>query len=197
MSFAIVIHSSTDEPPVKKLKFALEDIPIHSPTPLNLVRPTIINNIPYEQFTTFEDGQMKQLMPFLEQGGSAPKISNIHQFSTAGECPLTIEEAKAQMKEIKSEWLELFLLASRGQSKSNDQLLKNIKAKFQWVVTQAEKVGIPHPPQLSEFELPSIEKKSDKKRKRMDKLIQEVFVNEDIVVDRMHRNLVPPSGVVA
>nr|GEU98967.1 hypothetical protein [Tanacetum cinerariifolium] len=37
---------------------------------------------------------------------------------------------------------------------------------------------------------------SKKKRKRSSKLIKEVFVKEDIVVDGMHRNLVPPPGVV-
>ncbi|GKD87631.1 hypothetical protein Tco_1358785 [Tanacetum coccineum] len=37
---------------------------------------------------------------------------------------------------------------------------------------------------------------SEKKRKRSSKIIKEVFVKEDIVVDGMHRNLVPPPGVV-
>nr|GFB46945.1 hypothetical protein [Tanacetum cinerariifolium] len=40
-------------------------------------------------------------MPLLEQGGSAPKISNLHQFRAAGKGPLTIKESKAQMKEMK------------------------------------------------------------------------------------------------
>ncbi|GKF57135.1 hypothetical protein Tco_0170672 [Tanacetum coccineum] len=34
------------------------------------------------------------------------------------------------------------------------------------------------------------------KRKRIAKVIHEVFIKEDIVVDGMHRNLVPPAGVV-
>ncbi|GKC24336.1 hypothetical protein Tco_1026486 [Tanacetum coccineum] len=62
-----------------------------------------------------------------------------------------------------SEWLELHALASKRQSTSNDQLLKNQKAKFQWVATQAEKLGVPPTPQLTAFEITPVEKK--KKRK--------------------------------
>ncbi|GJS23261.1 hypothetical protein Tco_0451893 [Tanacetum coccineum] len=129
MSSALVVHSSVDEPPVKKLKVVLEDIPIPSPTPLNLVRPNIINNIPYDQYTTnlfisgsfdfsltphpkvadkgngiaqtFEDDQLKQLLPFMDEGGSVPKLPNLQQFSTSGEGQMTLEDTKAQMEEIK------------------------------------------------------------------------------------------------
>ncbi|GKB33234.1 hypothetical protein Tco_0872635 [Tanacetum coccineum] len=65
-----------------------------------------------------------------------------------------------------SEWLEVHALASK------------------WVKTQAGKLGIPPPPQLTTFGLTASE------------LIKEVFMKEDIVMDRMHRNLVPPLGVV-
>ncbi|GJY01025.1 hypothetical protein Tco_0359177 [Tanacetum coccineum] len=50
ISFALVIYSPNDEPPAKKLKVVLEDYSIPSPTPLNSIRPTIIDNIPYKQF---------------------------------------------------------------------------------------------------------------------------------------------------
>ncbi|GKA27944.1 hypothetical protein Tco_0714112 [Tanacetum coccineum] len=80
MSSTLVFHSSADEPPVKKLKVTDKGKGIAQ---------------------TSEDDQMKQLLPLLEQGGSAPKISNLHQFSVAGEGPITLEEAKAQIKEIK------------------------------------------------------------------------------------------------
>ncbi|GKD29338.1 hypothetical protein Tco_1240116, partial [Tanacetum coccineum] len=64
-------------------------------------------------------------------------------------------------------------------------------AKFQWVLTHAKSLGIPPPPELSTFRV-SI---TDKKRKRSSEILKEVFVNEDIVVDGMHRNLVPPPRV--
>nr|GFC47717.1 hypothetical protein [Tanacetum cinerariifolium] len=54
------------------------------------------------------------------------------------------------------------------------------------------KLGIPPPPQLIAFELPT----ASKKRKRRAKVIQDVFVKENIVVDGLHRNLVPSAGVV-
>nr|GEW52333.1 reverse transcriptase domain-containing protein [Tanacetum cinerariifolium] len=58
-----------------------------------------------------------------------------------------------------SKWIELHALASKRQSKSNDKLLKNLKAKFQWVVTQAGKLSIPPLLQFIAFELPPEEKK--------------------------------------
>ncbi|GKA56005.1 hypothetical protein Tco_0755077 [Tanacetum coccineum] len=52
-----------------------------------------------------------------------------------------------------SEWVEVHALASKVRSKSNDLLLKNLKANFQWVKTQVAKLSIPLPPQLTVFEL--------------------------------------------
>ncbi|GJX86727.1 hypothetical protein Tco_0337501 [Tanacetum coccineum] len=52
------------------------------------------------------------------------------------------------------EWLELHALALKKQNDTNDQLLKNLKAKFQWVETAAGKLSIAPPPQLTTFELP-------------------------------------------
>ncbi|GKA64890.1 hypothetical protein Tco_0764597 [Tanacetum coccineum] len=45
-------------------------------------------------------------------------------------------------------------------------------------VTQDGKLGIPPPPQLTTFELPSAEKKSDKKRKRRTELIHKLVYDE-------------------
>nr|GEW66550.1 putative ribonuclease H-like domain-containing protein [Tanacetum cinerariifolium] len=91
-----------------------------------------------------------------------------------------------------SEWLKVYALASKVTRKSNNVLLKNLKAKFQWVKTQAKNFRVPPPPELSAFRL-SIAKM---KRKRSSKIFKEVFTKEDIMIDGMHRNLVPPSGVV-
>nr|GEY44453.1 hypothetical protein [Tanacetum cinerariifolium] len=91
-----------------------------------------------------------------------------------------------------SEWLKVHALASKVTRKSNNVLLKNLKAKFRWVKTQAKNFRVPPPPELSAFGL-SIAKM---KRKRSLKILKEFFTKEDIMVDGMHRNLVPPSGVV-
>ncbi|GJU60742.1 hypothetical protein Tco_1238508 [Tanacetum coccineum] len=91
-----------------------------------------------------------------------------------------------------TQWLELHILASKRQNATNDQLLKNLKAKFKWVATTADKLGLPPPPQLTESELPP----TKQKRKRRFEVMEKVFLKEDIVVDGMHRNLTVPDGVI-
>nr|GEZ94585.1 hypothetical protein [Tanacetum cinerariifolium] len=102
------------------------------------------------------------------------------------------KESEKKLKKVmtpdQSEWTEVHTLASKKNSKANDILLRNLKGNFEWIKTQAEKLGIPPPPKLSAFGLSAAEKK----RKRSSKIIKEVFVKEDIVVDEMHRNLIPP-----
>ncbi|GJV12877.1 hypothetical protein Tco_1354418 [Tanacetum coccineum] len=250
MSSALVIYSSDEEPPAKKFKVVLEEYLVPSPTPLNSIRLTVIDNIPYEKFTAnlFSSGS------FEFSPTPSPKVSDkgkgIAQTSkddqlTAEEGLLTLEEAKLQIKygvnkstlsalkkllkkrskkmieeynhcitfidgphritkfsyrvnnstkkatmRIKrnnqplnltvydkfmlkkltfTEWLELHDLATKVKIKSNDQLLKNLKAKFHWVATQAGKLGIPILPELTEFELPLV----SKKRKRTAEIIKE------------------------
>ncbi|GJS35680.1 retrovirus-related pol polyprotein from transposon TNT 1-94 [Tanacetum coccineum] len=90
-----------------------------------------------------------------------------------------------------SEWLEVHALASKKTRKSNDMLLQSLRAKFQWVMNQAKKLGLPPPPALATFGM-IVE---DKKRKRT-KLIKEVFMTKDIRVDRMDRNFIPFPRVV-
>nr|GEZ86603.1 hypothetical protein [Tanacetum cinerariifolium] len=68
----------------------------------------------------------------------------------------------------------------------------NQRLNLKWVATQAGKLGIPPTPKLTTFELPSV----SKKRKRMVEIIKDVFFKDGIVVDGMHRNLVPSEGVV-
>nr|GEW07496.1 hypothetical protein [Tanacetum cinerariifolium] len=90
MLSALVMHSA-DEPPVKKLKVVLDDIYIPSPTPVNSIRPTIIDNILYEQFAE----------NLFSSGGSVLKLPNLQQFSPSREGQMTLKDAKTQMKEIK------------------------------------------------------------------------------------------------
>nr|GEX41842.1 hypothetical protein [Tanacetum cinerariifolium] len=103
---ALIVQSPSEEPPAKKLKFMLEDFSIPSPTYLNSIRPpTVINNIPFEKFSAnlfsssssefsltspvkvdkkgkgkaqvIDDDQLKQLLPFMDEGGSDPKLPNL------------------------------------------------------------------------------------------------------------------------
>ncbi|GKB82125.1 hypothetical protein Tco_0949020 [Tanacetum coccineum] len=99
---------------------------------------------------------------------------------------------KFRLKTLRfSEWLEVHALASKTKSKSNDMLLQSLRAKFQWVLSQAKALGIPPPPELSTFGVTI----TNRKRKRSSEILKEFFVNEDMVVDGMHRNLVPPLGI--
>ncbi|GJT83624.1 hypothetical protein Tco_1057966 [Tanacetum coccineum] len=90
-----------------------------------------------------------------------------------------------------SEWLEVHALASKKPGKSNDMLLQSLRAKFQWVMDQAKKLGLPPPQALATFGMTA----EEKKRKRT-QFLKEAFVTEDIRVDGMNMNLIPPPVVV-
>ncbi|GJU30837.1 hypothetical protein Tco_1174426 [Tanacetum coccineum] len=111
----------------------------------------------------------------------------IKKFGTFTGSHMTIKDAKAQMEEIKR------LAALKCEKEEYEKRLKVLTPKeLEWVKTQAEKLGIHPPPQLIAFGLSA----SEKKRKTSSEIIKEVCVKEDIVVDEMHRNLVPPPRVV-
>ncbi|GJV56825.1 hypothetical protein Tco_1457830 [Tanacetum coccineum] len=287
-----------DEPPFKKLRILVPNPKIPSSTPLKSlipqgIRPPIVINMPLDQFTNSlfnttssefsptpfkddkgkgvasEEGPLKKLILLIDEGGSAPKLLNLKQFSLFGK-KMTLEETKAHMeaikrleflktekeksekrlkvltpKELEAHAAELTAYEAKRskilqeynhcitfranplpitkigykvnnstkeasmritrynlplnltvRSKSNGLLLKNLKAKFQWVKTQAAKLGIPSPPQLTVFELPPAKRKVGIKRKRRYELIHEVFVKENIIVDGMQRNLTLLKGVV-
>nr|GEZ51731.1 hypothetical protein [Tanacetum cinerariifolium] len=88
-----------------------------------------------------------------------------------------------------SEWLEFHALAFKKTRKSNDMVLQSLRAKFQWVINQSKKLRLPPPPTLATFGMTA----EDKKRKRTE-FLKEVFVTENITVNGMHRNLIPPLG---
>nr|GEX28753.1 hypothetical protein [Tanacetum cinerariifolium] len=58
-----------------------------------------------------------------------------------------------------SEWLEVHALASKKTGKLNDMLLQSLRVKFQWVMDQAKKLGLPPPPALATFRMTPEEKK--------------------------------------
>ncbi|GKE41948.1 hypothetical protein Tco_1469232, partial [Tanacetum coccineum] len=125
------------------------------------------------------------------------KVMTPEQLKAQKEVLATYEAKSAKMMEEYNHCITfrddpLTITKFSYRTKSNDQLLKNLKAKFQWVGTQAGKLGIPPPSQLTAFEHPT----TLKKRKRKTKIIHEVFVKENIVVDGMQRNLSIPEGVV-
>nr|GEV61078.1 hypothetical protein [Tanacetum cinerariifolium] len=90
-----------------------------------------------------------------------------------------------------SEWLEVHALASKKSGTSNNLLLQSLRAKFQWVINQAKRLGLSSPPELATFGL-TVEAKE---MKRTD-LIKEVFVTENVWVNGMDMNLIPSLGIM-
>ncbi|GJW54033.1 hypothetical protein Tco_0098118 [Tanacetum coccineum] len=92
---------------------------------------------------------------------------------------------------------EATMRITRNHDPLNVMVYEKFKLKtlrfIEWleVITKAKKLGLPPPPELAHFGKPA----EDRKRKRT-KILHEVFVKENIVVDRMHINLIPPLGVV-
>ncbi|GJU49095.1 hypothetical protein Tco_1218650 [Tanacetum coccineum] len=90
-----------------------------------------------------------------------------------------------------SEWLEVHALASKTSGPSNNLLLQSLRAKFLWIINQAKRLGLPPPHKLVTFGLTA----EEKKRKRVE-FIKEMFMTEDVIVDGMNKNLIPPLGAV-
>ncbi|GJW54682.1 hypothetical protein Tco_0098767 [Tanacetum coccineum] len=93
----------------------------------------------------------------------------------------------------------IMLLMKQGGSALNLSILKRFRTPeegpmtIKEIATIAEKLNIPPPHQLTDHELPPAERK----RKRTNKILKEVFVIKDVVVDGMHRNLNPLQGITS
>nr|GEW70488.1 hypothetical protein [Tanacetum cinerariifolium] len=123
-------------------------------------------------------------MPFMEEGGSDPSLSNLQHFMAAVEFPMIHEEAKLQMQEANR-------LADLKAEREKDDPLPITKFNYR-VATTADKLRLPPPPQLTAFKLPPAEKK----KKRRVEMIHEVLVKKNLMIDGMQRNLVSPTTVV-
>nr|GEX72240.1 hypothetical protein [Tanacetum cinerariifolium] len=95
--------------------------------------------------------------------------------------------------------MEATMRITRGKDPLNVNVYDKFKLNtlgfiewLEWVLSQAKALGIPPPPELSTFGV-SI---NDKKKKRSSDILKEVFVQEDIVIDGMHKNLVPLPDIV-
>nr|GEZ18989.1 hypothetical protein [Tanacetum cinerariifolium] len=212
----------------KKFKIMTPILNFPTPTPLcSIPSKHMMKTAPHQdsvqEFTDKDLGKGKGvdieepinvLVPFVDEGGSNPKMPSLKPFMNI-EGVSTQEEFIKQLTEIKrladlraqeeelekalkklrmlgfSEWLEVHALASKKSSKSIDSLLQSLKSKFQWVLNQVKNLGLPPPPALATFEMTT----KDKKRKRNETL-KEVFIKERIDVDGTQRNITPPSGVV-
>ncbi|GJY93273.1 hypothetical protein Tco_0509055 [Tanacetum coccineum] len=197
-----------------------------------------------------EDNPMKELIPFMDEGGSAPTMQNLRQFSTFG-IQMSVKDAKAQLEEMKrlkalktekeKSKMKLKKVMTLTKIKAQAQRLAEYEAKrakmlkeynhyityradpplinkmgyrisnvskeatmrternnqplsltvYEKYVLKILGFSIPPLPELLDFGLSTAEKK----QKRSSEIIKEIFVKEDIVVDEMYMNLVPPPGV--
>ncbi|GJX43037.1 hypothetical protein Tco_0259713 [Tanacetum coccineum] len=219
-------EATDDEPPMKKLKFLIptptplrsifpeptpiDPTPLKDPTPLR--EPTPPRYERKGKGIATEEEPMKHLLPLIEQGGSDPNMLNLQQFSTfeyeAKRAKMlseynhyiTYRADKRPITQINYRIDRVSKDATMRIERDNQPLSLVVFEKFglkqlefsEWIETQTEKLGLPPPPELIAFGLSAAEKK----RKRTSEILKEVFVTEDIIVDGMHRNLIPPLGVV-
>ncbi|GJY14087.1 hypothetical protein Tco_0383396 [Tanacetum coccineum] len=110
-TLALVVQSTDEqheEPPTKRLK-VVTDIPtILTPVPLNSFKPTIVDNIPFEQFSATEEGPMtiEEAQLQLQEAKRRVDLKAAKDKSEAKLKRLTPTQLKAQaqvLTEIKSE----------------------------------------------------------------------------------------------
>ncbi|GKC19939.1 hypothetical protein Tco_1022089, partial [Tanacetum coccineum] len=117
----------------------------------------------------FKENPLKELIPLIDEGGVDPlpitKISyKVNNFTKEASMRITKDNQPLNLIVY-----DKFILKMLGFS--------------EWVEAHALTS------KLTAFELPPDEKKVGLKRKRKSKLIHEVFVKENIIVDGMQRNL--------
>ncbi|GJX54685.1 hypothetical protein Tco_0283054 [Tanacetum coccineum] len=228
--FTLGKKDSDNEPPAKKFKVLIPTSEIPSPTPLSAnILEHLLNLVfppsPPKEPTPPKDPSkgkgisieepMKELIPYIEGGGSDLKKLNIKPFVT------TEEESEKSLRKImnpatvKAQTLNLAEYEEKRQkmldeynnciydrvdplpitkihykvNSSQDATMK-ITRDHDPLNVKAKKLGTPPLPELAHFGKPTV----DKKRKRSE-VLTEVFVKENITVDGMKRNLIPPPGV--
>ncbi|GJZ72672.1 hypothetical protein Tco_0636818 [Tanacetum coccineum] len=191
--------------------------PPREPTP-----PRDPENQPMEELIPcIEEGgsNLKSLniKPFITTEGEISQeeyIEQIKEMKRLADLKATKEESEKSLRKImnpeavKARTLKLAEYEEKRVSSSQDATMRitrvhdplNVKVykKFrlktlgfsEWLEVQAKKLGLPPPPELAHFGKPA----KEKKRKRTE-ILAKVFVKENIVVDGMQRNLIPPPGV--
>ncbi|GKB47614.1 hypothetical protein Tco_0898367, partial [Tanacetum coccineum] len=133
----------TEELAFKKFRVMI-DIPTH--VLLNFKKPIVFDNILFKQFlaSLFGIGP-SQYTPTpppskLDKGKETKKLADLKaakdksEEKLEGMISLLLQSSLTRLKMLGSiEWLELHKIAYRKQGAANDQLLKNLKAKFKWV----------------------------------------------------------------
>ncbi|GKB16886.1 hypothetical protein Tco_0850809 [Tanacetum coccineum] len=156
----------TKEPHVKNFKLVMG---IPTLVPLNIINPKEIKRLAdLKAAKDKSEEKLRRLTPaqLNAQGQKLTKIESqrSQQLSKSREeflnC-INFRDDQLPITKLKmlgfTKSLELHKLASRKQGDINDQQLNNLKAKFKWVASTADKLNIPTPYQLNDFEHPPAE----------------------------------------
>ncbi|GJW02183.1 hypothetical protein Tco_1561039, partial [Tanacetum coccineum] len=178
----------------KTLSSIFSPAPLREPTPPR--DPTPLKDETKGKGIATEE-PLKEIMPYMEEGGSVPKIHSLKSFIIL-EGKLTNEDVMAQVKDVVNSSNEATMRITRGNDPLNVTIHDKSRLKtlgfskwLECVLSQAKALGIPPPHEVSTFG----DSINDRKRKRSSEILQEVFVKENVVVDGMHRNIIPPPGV--
>ncbi|GKC05894.1 hypothetical protein Tco_0997504 [Tanacetum coccineum] len=220
---ALVLHASVEksseeitskknvsdvEPLVKKLKFLIPtSSSILSPTTLNSTTSSILSPTPPRELALLRDptpprdeskgkGQltqedvmaqlkeMKRLADLkVEKEKSEKSLQKIMNHATIRAQAQKMAESEAKRKKMLDDY-------NHQISHRVDQL-PITKISYKWVLTQTKALGVLPSPELSTFGISA----DDRKRKRSLEILQEVFMKENIVVNGMQRNLIPPPCI--
>nr|GEV06717.1 hypothetical protein [Tanacetum cinerariifolium] len=113
-----------------------------------------------------------------------------HQIThRANQLSITKISYRTKDSRLQCEWVEIHSLASKSKGKSNDLLLQSLRAKFEWVLTQAKALGIPSPHELSTFGLsiPELDRKRKKSSEYQEAMkgISECKASESNIIRRI------------
>ncbi|GKF36912.1 hypothetical protein Tco_0113670 [Tanacetum coccineum] len=95
---------------------------IFSPTPPRELTPPKDQTPPRDKYkgkSIATEDPLKDIMPFMEEGGSAPKISSLKSF-VIPDGPMSQEDVMAQLKEMRS------LADLKAEKEKSKKLLKKI-----------------------------------------------------------------------
>ncbi|GJV86647.1 hypothetical protein Tco_1530585 [Tanacetum coccineum] len=82
------------------------------------------------------DDILKQVMTYMEEGRSTPNLPNLHHFRAAGDGPMTLEEAKLQIQEVKR------LADLKGEKENLEKKLRKALTLEQLKAQEEELVAI-------------------------------------------------------
>nr|GEZ90925.1 hypothetical protein [Tanacetum cinerariifolium] len=168
------------------------DIP--NPTPLNTFVP---------EYLLKPKEQQKSIQEFTDQlfkttssrfSPTPPRELTPSRNSSKGKAVAIIEEPGNELVKYQEKGeKEATMKITRGDNPLNLVVHPNFRLKTlgfsEWL--EAKRLGLPLPPELATFGLTT----EEKKRKRTE-FIKEVFVIENVRVNGIDRNLIPPPGIM-